>query len=112
MKESVGGILAHEVVSKSAKGQSIEANRLGGGVAAVLYLYCRSHRTDGGTGVKRLEHVLYGHVRTWLTRAPGLLISYLRAPNAYGPTCSIPVLALFTSPSPFISRVYSTTLLP
>ncbi|CZR65925.1 related to transporter (major facilitator superfamily) [Phialocephala subalpina] len=33
------GILAHEVVSKSAKGQTAEANRLGGGVAAVLYLY-------------------------------------------------------------------------
>jgi len=37
--KSVGGILAHEVVSKSAKGQTVEANRLGGGVAAVLYLY-------------------------------------------------------------------------
>lgn len=36
---SVGGILAHEVVSKSANGQTAEANRLGGGVAAVLYLY-------------------------------------------------------------------------
>jgi hypothetical protein len=37
--ESIGGILAHEVVSKSAKGHSTEANRVGGGVAAVLYLY-------------------------------------------------------------------------
>jgi hypothetical protein len=37
--KSVGGILAHEVVSKSAKGQTAEANRIGGGVAAVLYLY-------------------------------------------------------------------------
>ncbi|KUJ11399.1 general substrate transporter [Mollisia scopiformis] len=36
---TAGGILAHEVVSKSAKGQTAEANRLGGGVAAVLYLY-------------------------------------------------------------------------
>jgi hypothetical protein len=27
------------VVSKSAKGHSTEANRVGGGVAAVLYLY-------------------------------------------------------------------------
>lgn len=36
---SVGGILAHEVVSKSANGQTAEASRLGGGVAAVLYLY-------------------------------------------------------------------------
>ncbi|KAE8445931.1 hypothetical protein EG329_012710 [Mollisiaceae sp. DMI_Dod_QoI] len=35
----VGGILAHEVVSKSANGQTAEASRLGGGVAAVLYLY-------------------------------------------------------------------------
>lgn len=35
----VGGILAHEVVSKSASGQLALANRLGGGVATVLYLY-------------------------------------------------------------------------
>ena len=36
---SVGGILAHEVVANSAAGQLGEANRLGGGVATVLYLY-------------------------------------------------------------------------
>jgi hypothetical protein len=80
-----------------------------------LYPYslykCRSHRTDGCTGVKGLEHVLYGHVPTWLTRAPGLLISSLRVPDAYRPTSSIPILALFASLSPFISRVYSTALL-
>jgi MFS family permease len=35
----IGGILAHEVVSKSRSGQFTEANRLGGGVATVLYLY-------------------------------------------------------------------------
>jgi hypothetical protein len=36
---SIGGILAHEVVSKSAIGLKQEASRLGGGVAALLYLY-------------------------------------------------------------------------
>jgi MFS family permease len=35
----VGGILAHEVVSKSANGQLALANQFGGGVATVLYLY-------------------------------------------------------------------------
>jgi MFS family permease len=35
----VGGILAHEVVSKSANGQLAAANQFGGGVATVLYLY-------------------------------------------------------------------------
>jgi MFS family permease len=35
----VGGILAHEVVSKSANGQLATANQFGGGVATVLYLY-------------------------------------------------------------------------
>src|SRR5208282_2627218 len=73
---------------------------------------CRSHRTDGCTGVKRLEHVLYGHVPTWLTRAPGFFISPLRVPDAYRPASSMPILALFASPSPFISQVYSTALLP
>jgi hypothetical protein len=73
---------------------------------------CRSHRTDGCTGMNGLGHVLYRHVPTWLTRAPGLLISSLRVPDAYGPTSSIPILALFASPSPFVSRVYSTALPP
>src|SRR5208282_3521206 len=27
---------------------------------------CRSHHTDGCTGVKRLEHMLNGHMPTWL----------------------------------------------
>jgi hypothetical protein len=35
----VGGILAHEVVAKSASGQLALANQLGGRVVAVLYLY-------------------------------------------------------------------------
>jgi hypothetical protein len=36
---TVGGILAHEVVSKSASGNQTEARQLGAGVATVLYLF-------------------------------------------------------------------------
>ena len=80
--------------------------------ALKIYSNCRSHRTDSCIGVKGLGHVLSGHVPTWLTRAPGLLISSLRVPDAYGPTSSVPILALFASLFPFLSRVYSTALLP
>ncbi|PQE04054.1 MFS monosaccharide transporter protein [Rutstroemia sp. NJR-2017a BVV2] len=35
----VGGVLSHEVTKKAAEGDADGANRLGGGVAAILYLY-------------------------------------------------------------------------
>ncbi|KAM3077497.1 hypothetical protein ACMFMG_006836 [Clarireedia jacksonii] len=35
----VGGVLSHEVTKKAAEGDEDGANRLGGGVAAILYLY-------------------------------------------------------------------------
>jgi len=72
MKESVGGILAHEVVSKSAKGQSIEANRLGGGVAAVLYLYTFMYGSTWLTTWYDLTQ--FSKICSWLTWIVGFTL--------------------------------------